>query len=102
MDMQLSPTNALRTRNTCYTCLVLVTWLCSCQYLLSPLEYVKRGKSSYAALWLRGYAVVKTTALPQNMLVGKVAMWLYSVGFLRSYVAIFTQTACILRVCIAA
>ena len=117
MDTQLPPANALRTRNTYVSYLSCVgyaaKWLCSCQYLPSPMEYVSREKCGCAAMWLHssqylhctlplevcqqgikwlhGYAVVKTTPPPQNMLVRKkVASWLCSRGFLHSRVAIFT------------
>ena len=56
MDMQLSPANALRTRNTYVSYLSCVgyaaKWLCSCQYLPSPMEYVSREKCGCAAMWL--------------------------------------------------
>ena len=55
--------------NICHTCLVLATLLRSCQDLPSPLEYVTRKKRGYAATRLRGYAVVKTSPTPQNMIV---------------------------------
>ena len=46
MDTQLSPGNALRMRNT------YMSYLRSCQDLLSPLEYASREKSGYAAMQL--------------------------------------------------
>ena len=75
MDTQLSPANALRTRNTHKSYLSGVgyaaTRLHSGQDLPSPLEYASMERSGYAATRLRGYAVVKTTPPPQNTLVRK-------------------------------
>lgn len=101
MDTQLSPANALRTRNTymSYSSCVgyTATRLRSSQYLPSPLEYsMLVGKkvttrlcrcqdhpslSKYVNKERRGYAATQSTG----------------VGFLRSRVAIFTLYVCSLR-----
>ena len=56
MDTQLSPANALRTRNSYMPYLSGVgyaaTRLRSNQYLPSPLEYASGGKSGYATTQL--------------------------------------------------
>ena len=59
MDTQLSPANALRTRNTYMSFLSGVgyaaTRLHSSQDLPSPLEYASMEKCGYAATRLRSY-----------------------------------------------